>query len=421
MMQIKYKFILLFSLILISYNIKGQIVADNNTVTLKTEYTGTTDIDSIYIFKDLAVGVLRALEPSGVASPTYIWQHLNAGTWEDVISGTLNEITKLHEGAYKLIVRDGATEVASYRCWVMQPQLLTLKADTIESTCYSLNLKSDVTYKPLSYTDIVNGSVIQIPYDIKYEWTITPSEESKKITEPNPVVDAPVEKTNYKLIANAFNAASEVSSEIEVEPKAVKADFNFDVYDREYENELKETEEFKELTQFKGSSEITITLNNKSKGDITNYTWQLIDDKGEIITQDIGVNPPEFEVTLPGIYNIVLEVQNIQFGCSDSFKSGNIEANKMSVEAPNVFTPDGDGINDFFEVTYKSVDKFKMTIINRWGRKVFETTNPGEGWNGKIGGRKASEGVYFYYIDAKDFTGKEHIELKGPVHLLRGE
>ncbi len=69
-------------------------------------------------------------------------------------------------------------------------------------------------------------------------------------------------------------------------------------------------------------------------------------------------------------------------------------------ELPNVFTPDGNGLNDLFQpFPYRYVDRVEITIVNRWGQKVFSTTNPDINWNGKLNntGALLPDGVYYYY------------------------
>ncbi len=74
---------------------------------------------------------------------------------------------------------------------------------------------------------------------------------------------------------------------------------------------------------------------------------------------------------------------------------------------PNVFTPNGDGINDYFkilplppgEVLY--LDTYTITIYDRWGKEMFTSTNPNNYWNGNTeSGNKVPDGVYYYIINA---------------------
>ncbi|SDB88657.1 T9SS type B sorting domain-containing protein [Williamwhitmania taraxaci] len=73
-------------------------------------------------------------------------------------------------------------------------------------------------------------------------------------------------------------------------------------------------------------------------------------------------------------------------------------------DLPNVFTPNGDGINDLFvpiNQTYQYVERISIKIFNRYGELVFETTDPEIRWNGKVKGsdKLASPGVYYYICD----------------------
>ncbi|MBO7133421.1 MAG: gliding motility-associated C-terminal domain-containing protein [Bacteroidales bacterium] len=94
---------------------------------------------------------------------------------------------------------------------------------------------------------------------------------------------------------------------------------------------------------------------------------------------------------------------------------------------PNVFTPNGDGINDFYHPIgeYKFVEKVEMTIMNRWGQVMFETTDPDIMWDGRnrMTGKIVVPGVYFYICEVYEqrLTGLEARHLKGFIHVFRAE
>jgi gliding motility-associated-like protein len=73
------------------------------------------------------------------------------------------------------------------------------------------------------------------------------------------------------------------------------------------------------------------------------------------------------------------------------------------VDMPNSFTPNGDGVNDYFfprQFLSEGVAGFKMAIFNRWGQKVFETENAdGRGWDGRFNSKEQPAGVYIYQIE----------------------
>ena len=93
-------------------------------------------------------------------------------------------------------------------------------------------------------------------------------------------------------------------------------------------------------------------------------------------------------------------------------------------EIPNVFTPNGDAVNDRFQPETYAVAEAAMKIYNRWGRPVFvyEGAIPpvdSWGWDGTInGGAKAVSGTYYYILDLKGVNGDNFSE-KGTVTLLR--
>lgn len=76
------------------------------------------------------------------------------------------------------------------------------------------------------------------------------------------------------------------------------------------------------------------------------------------------------------------------------------------LKIPNVFTPNGDGKNDEFVVTGIGMKTFSISIFDRWGKKVFESTDIKESWNGK----SADDGTYYYMIKAESLNGKKFDE-----------
>lgn len=114
--------------------------------------------------------------------------------------------------------------------------------------------------------------------------------------------------------------------------------------------------------------------------------------------------------TNEGEYDINLVTSN---GC-DSTIVLNLE--KIKVFIPNIFSPSGDGINDYFEV-FTSDDEFvtkEMSIFDRWGDLLYF----GEKWDGELDNKFVNEGVYVYLVRLTDIAGEELI-LSNSITLTR--
>ncbi len=104
--------------------------------------------------------------------------------------------------------------------------------------------------------------------------------------------------------------------------------------------------------------------------------------------------------------------------CSESYSLYIEITDVPSFDAPNVFTPNGDGQNDEFKIPEYVVNSFNGAIYNRWGTKVFEWYDIYSGWDGTINGNDAPEGTYYYLINITAIDG-EHYSINGHVQLLR--
>ncbi|HMC96197.1 MAG TPA: gliding motility-associated C-terminal domain-containing protein, partial [Flavobacteriales bacterium] len=90
---------------------------------------------------------------------------------------------------------------------------------------------------------------------------------------------------------------------------------------------------------------------------------------------------------------------------------------------PNIYTPNGDNVNDFFlPFPYRGVRSIDLQVFNRWGQVVFETKDPAIHWNGthKSTGEPLPDGVYYYVCTVifARLSGSEPTVLKGYVHIL---
>ncbi|MBK8328069.1 MAG: gliding motility-associated C-terminal domain-containing protein [Bacteroidetes bacterium] len=87
---------------------------------------------------------------------------------------------------------------------------------------------------------------------------------------------------------------------------------------------------------------------------------------------------------------------------------------------PNAFSPNGDGLNDIFKVTTTAgLELYQWAVYNRWGNKVWSSTDYFEGWDGKFREKDQPLETYFYIFSYKCLATGEDILLKGDVTLVR--
>ena len=86
---------------------------------------------------------------------------------------------------------------------------------------------------------------------------------------------------------------------------------------------------------------------------------------------------------------------------------------------PNAFTPNGDGLNDYFGVSgYNTNRLIKLKIYNRWGQLIFETNDINKRWDGSYKKLPQPVGIYIYYAEMENLNEKG-ITKRGVVTLIR--
>jgi len=143
------------------------------------------------------------------------------------------------------------------------------------------------------------------------------------------------------------------------------------------------------------------------------YAW-FIDDVRQISTQNI-LDVDWYDTTRTYIVKVIAYDD---IGCESEPKLISVKTESCQrFFAPNSFTPNGDGINDIFEIRGLSVYKPIMKIFNRWGVEVYVSSNlwwTGDGGNGYY----CDNGVYNWIIEYKDKFGQNR-EESGHVTLIR--
>lgn len=134
------------------------------------------------------------------------------------------------------------------------------------------------------------------------------------------------------------------------------------------------------------------------------YPLRVTGAGGGIYKWQDSTSVPQYIVTQPGIYSLMA-----YNSCGKSVDSVvvNYHDCACTVHFPNAFTPNGDGRNDFFRPVYRCpIEQYTLSIYNRWGERVFFTTDPQIGWTGRVNGKTVDMTTYIWIVDYREvYTG----------------
>ena len=138
------------------------------------------------------------------------------------------------------------------------------------------------------------------------------------------------------------------------------------------------------------------------------YNWNF---NGGTAVTGVGMAPHVVSWNNPALYTVSLYVS--ENGCPSDTTEIDINNLLCDVTVPNVFTPNGDGVNDnFVIINLEYFQNTKCLIYNRWGKKVYESDNYQNDWNGD----DASDGVYYYILE---FANDRLKTMTGSVTIIR--
>ena len=154
--------------------------------------------------------------------------------------------------------------------------------------------------------------------------------------------------------------------------------------------------------------------------DAQSWLWNFDDNQA---TDNISIDKnPSHSFLGTGYFNVKLVVKNAK-GCSDSTINPVHVKAEFTIYAPNAFTPNNDGVNDYFLPKGLGIaeDHYELQIYSRWGEEIYKTKDFYKGWNGNFNGSDGMPcqmGMYVWIINFNDLEGNQH-QYKGMVDLLR--
>jgi gliding motility-associated-like protein len=157
-------------------------------------------------------------------------------------------------------------------------------------------------------------------------------------------------------------------------------------------------------------------LDASHDANVTAWTWNFSNLANQVkLTNNVTMVYPD-----AGNYAVALVVIS-DHGCRDTIVKSITIGEDFGIYVPDAFTPNGDGLNDTFQPKGYGVVKYQLSIFDRWGEKLFQTTSFDQGWDGTFSGRGGDivkQDVYVWHIKLVSVFGKEK-EMSGKVLLTK--
>lgn len=395
----------------------------------------STGLNSIFVVNNADGCKLVFTVPDGYKASLYKFSSLGGGYAEEIPNperSTWTVSIPLPKEDLGYILEDGSSR---YYCWVTNysNHTMTLQgvygADTQDCSYSVLNIEGEAS--PIVYYTI-NGQPKTLSREIYLDYT---SQEFS--TEQNDFVTVEQRKI-YESLGKILNVSppafcnsyfmvsgdrflrewgEELTAESGlVEPMAV--DCHTEAVQEENGDEASNIMHGKE-NDLGGSAPADISFYAYTTDGVAHFEWQM--------SRSQNFDNPEYRFyqqnldytfTDEGTFYLRFVGSNYDGTCEAYGDVYTVSIGASALECPNAFSPNDDGVNDVWKVSYRSLIEFHCEIFNRSGQKIFGFDDPSEGWDGTWHGKKVKPGVYYYVINARGADGKDY-KKSGDINIIR--
>jgi gliding motility-associated-like protein len=280
---------------------------------------------------------------------------------------TLEKLTGITSGQYAVTVKDASGCLINQNFDIKRPSplnILSFRSTSIECSPRSVEEKFQIT---------VTGGVA--PYSI--QWS------GGKVSPDGKIMTTDSSGLYEVIVTDGKGCIKKESFEVNIPVVIPEAQI--------------ESTSFEQYNSFLVNFEIQFL--NKSFGQITSYFWDF-GDGSESFEEN-----PKHTYSAQGEYEVTLKIKDV-FGCISEIKK-KIYVLDYYLFVPNVFTPNGDGLNDYYFPKFLFIESLEFWVLNKWGETIFYTADPNsQGWNGKVNQIEGMPGNYVYKLKFKTLDGR---------------
>ena len=433
-MKIEHITSLIFMLCALCFSVKAQNLFTANNSQGKIELTDNEyNLDALILFN----GIDGSSSIKYIGNENIEWRYTIDGS---EYNSTQKEIIPEHGILYTIFVENKPKYyiyTIDYKEYLAQLNYIEV-IEFEETRCQNTTLQVNATIPEITYLDSTKTEhILSREFYLSYDNVAWQDSSWVEITTDTTIsqfsilnsqitIPAPYKSTTFKLYGDQWAKQLGIINDTimtDYDAIAVKCYPRGTVVERENKNEKDRSSD----SEIEGSGPLVVEFESRANPlNIIYYEWFISNVETPNNYQRYNDTDLRYTFEKTGEYKVKLITTSNTCEYTDSL---NVRVIESYIEAPNVFTPNNDGINDEWRVAYKSIESYQCIIQNRWGRTVFKSDDPGKGWDGTIGGKPAAEGTYYYVIIAYGTdkfpsthkkAGKQmKYKLAGDINLLR--
>lgn len=433
-----YSFFLLFSSISPVTVLGGNLeFSGNQYKIIELTPEKSTGLENIFVLHDTS-GVSMTYS-SDISSEIewLIYSNLGGGYAEKVPNvkkeGNSYTIDKI-EGDHGYIINDGGSTysfwVTDYSKHIFNAEKLT---DSGDSNCGETILDFVGNADPIYYYTI-NGRQETLSREIRLEYLnlAWDEEEGRFISEiftktiascgTTITINPPIYcNTTFLMEGDRFLQEWGESKMLEsnmIMPTAVSVETEAIQEDNSIDNDEMSNQINSESDGLGGSAPCRINFYAYVTDAVMHYEWQMAEDE-EFTNVSYRFNEQDLEYTFTeeGTTYVRFIGSNADGSCESIGDTYKVVIGASELLVPNAFSPNDDGVNDIWKVSYRSLLDFKCWIYDRHGHQLYYFEDPSGGWDGKKNGKTVKSGVYYYVIQAIGSDGKKY-KKSGDINIL---